>query len=169
MNNTTLTFMNGGLHDLTAETFTPDIYLIAQNLSHVNRWTGNTPVPFSVAQHSLLVSYLVPPRFALEALLHDATEAYLGDIAAPLKELLPEYKRLEKAHQSVISAEFGVPEVMNPDVKYCDNLSQRIENTFLRNRIECDADKYSEVWESLPAYGEETRRAFLRRFKELYL
>lgn len=108
----------------------PGIGTIAHALSNINRWTGHTLRPFSVAQHSLLVSYLVPPEFALEALLHDATEAYLGDIAAPLKSLLPEYQRLELIHWEWIAEAFGLPRDMSPEVKYADMQALALEKYY---------------------------------------
>lgn len=108
----------------------PRIETIAHALSNINRWTGHTSRPFSVAQHSLLVSHLVPPEFALGALLHDATEAYLGDIAAPLKSLLPEYQRLESSHWGWIAEAFRLPRDMSPEVKYADMQALALEKYY---------------------------------------
>lgn len=71
---------------------------IARGLSRACRFAGQTVPFYSVAQHSVLASYLVPPEDALHALLHDAAEAYLGDLTGPLKRLLVSY------HQALLNS-----------------------------------------------------------------
>jgi hypothetical protein len=75
---------------------------IAHALSQINRFTGHTQWPYSVAQHCMAVSEFVDAPCNLWALLHDAAEAYLGDVASPLKQLLPEYSKLEEKVERVI-------------------------------------------------------------------
>lgn len=67
-----------------------DIHLedIARALANTSRWAGHTPHYYSVAEHSIRVAMLVEPHHKLQALLHDAAEAYLGDIPTPIKRLL---------------------------------------------------------------------------------
>lgn len=93
---------------------------IATALSNCCRFAGHLPEFYSVAQHSVLTSLLVSPEFALEALLHDAQEAYVCDIPSPLKMLLPDYQQIENYVESVIRKKFGLPEAMSAPVKYAD-------------------------------------------------
>ena len=73
-----------------------DIVEIAHSLALINRYNGHTQVPYSVAQHSVIVSQLVPEAYALEGLLHDAGEAYIGDIVSPFKHFFPKILFLEQ-------------------------------------------------------------------------
>jgi hypothetical protein len=93
---------------------------IACALSKLCRFTGHTRVFYSVAQHSVMVSNLVPPQDALAGLLHDASEAFLNDINSPLKQLLTQYKEIEKRVESVIMRNFGLPETLPTSVKTAD-------------------------------------------------
>lgn len=63
---------------------------IAHSLAHLCRYTGHTRMFYSVAQHSLLVAEKIPGGSGLKlaALLHDAAEAYIGDVSSPLKQWL---------------------------------------------------------------------------------
>lgn len=97
-----------------------DIEEIAHALSHLCRFTGHTRMFYSVAQHSVMVSHLVPPEHALAGLLHDATEAYLGDVAAPLKQMLSDYKALEKQLEKALYKHFHLPAVLPDEVKLAD-------------------------------------------------
>lgn len=103
-----------------------DIEDIARALAHVNRFTGHTEFPYSVAQHSLLVleicrHYLTAKRGALfHALMHDASEAYLADIASPFKPELSNYRELEGRVTKRINTKYGVRSKWHPEVKWCD-------------------------------------------------
>ncbi len=97
-----------------------DIGDIAHALSQLCRFGGHTSRFYSVAEHSVRVSSIVPPEHALQGLLHDATEAYLVDMPSPIKRLLPEYYLLEQRLWHVIADKFGVPREMHESVKEID-------------------------------------------------
>lgn len=100
---------------------------IASALSKLCRHTGHTKQFYSVAEHSILVSKIVQPEHALAALLHDATEAYLGDVSSPLKALLPNYKIIEKKLQAVILKKFTGSEKLPDQVKHADLIALATE------------------------------------------
>lgn len=81
---------------------------IAIGLSRIARFNGQTTEFYSVAQHSVIVSSLVPERLKLAALLHDAAEMATGDIVSPLKALFPAFKEIENRVEAAIFAKFGV-------------------------------------------------------------
>lgn len=65
------------------EVFVDDV---ARSLAKLCRYNGHCRHFYSVAQHSVFVSELVPPEFGLHGLIHDAAEAYAGDLTRPLKQ-----------------------------------------------------------------------------------
>ncbi|WP_421999380.1 hypothetical protein [Reyranella sp.] len=60
------------------------------------------------------------PEFAMEALFHDAAEAFLGDITRPLKQLLPEYKVIERDVGAAIFHRLGIDETSVSAIKGAD-------------------------------------------------
>lgn len=95
------------------------IYLedIAHHLSNIQRFGGSLPldVNYSVAQHSILMaeyaqSIFGDPELSAACLLHDASEAYLGDIVTSLKAVLPEYKSLETHLTTLIENKYKLLE-----------------------------------------------------------
>lgn len=98
-----------------------DIRAIAHALSHINRFTGHTIAPYSVAQHSVLVSRACPPELAFAGLMHDAHEAFVGDVASPIKwELGRAWRELEERVERATLAAFGLPWPHLPGVKHAD-------------------------------------------------
>ncbi len=104
---------------------------IAHALSMICRYGGHVSRFYSVAEHSVLISRALPRELALRGLLHDATEAYVGDVVRPLKHLLPEYRRIEDRLMNAICARFGIPWVFPPEVKEADNRILRDERAAL--------------------------------------
>lgn len=120
-----LTHNNVYVDIVNTEPSTLRIEDIAWGLANTSRFSGHTAVPYTVAEHSIRVADLLrawgySPRAQLAGLLHDATEAYLGDIATPLKRLLPEYAVLESNLEKVIELRFNVQIAGRPEVKQAD-------------------------------------------------
>lgn len=106
---------------------------IAKGLSNICRFGGQIHSFSSVARHTLLVWYLAPDHLKKLALLHDATEAYLGDIIKPLKVLLePIYGPIEKAFERIIFSKYGLPFTDTEAIKPYDKLALEIEHAFFR-------------------------------------
>ncbi len=81
---------------------------IAHALSLVCRFGGHVDRFYSVAEHCWLMSFAVPPEHALWALLHDAAEAYVGDMVRPLKQQMPDYCFAEGRVLTAIMERFGM-------------------------------------------------------------
>jgi hypothetical protein len=104
-----------------------DILDIAHALANTCRFGGHTREFYSVAQHSIMVAELVPPELKLQALMHDAAEAYLTDIPTPIKKRLPGYVELEDNLMKVIAARFGFDWPMADEVKAADKAELEYE------------------------------------------
>ena len=84
------------LHYLDPQPDEIDIGDIAHALSLTCRFSGQCREFYSVAQHSYLMTNLVPNEYKLHALLHDASEAYMPDLPRPEKAELPKFRKMEK-------------------------------------------------------------------------
>jgi hypothetical protein len=105
---------------LTPEASIITVEDIASGLANEARFNGQTRSFYSVAQHSVMVSRIVPPDYAWQGLFHDAAEAVMKDIPKPLKRLLPDYQDLEWSVESAILAKFGVALPLHPSIKAAD-------------------------------------------------
>lgn len=87
------------------------IHDISVSLGRQCRFNGNIlDQHYSVAQHSVYVSHLVPPQMALAGLLHDASEMVTGDIVSPVKRLIgPMLREIEDRIQAAVHIAFGLP------------------------------------------------------------
>lgn len=127
----TITLAGGGYFDfINPERSDIRIRDIARGLSNTCRFGGQASAGdgfYSVAQHSVLVSRLVDPEHALPALMHDAAEAYIGDMVGPLKQLCPDFKAIEKRVEAAIFAHFQISLPLHPSIKHADLRALRTE------------------------------------------
>lgn len=104
-----------------------DIRDIAHSLAMQCRWTGHTREFYSIASHSLhvcdIVTLLGHPEHALAALLHDAAEAYYGDVSTPLKKWLPDYNRALDIGEAVVALAMNLPADMPSVVHRADAMA----------------------------------------------
>jgi hypothetical protein len=149
---------------------------IASHLARICRFGGAIRSDieiYSVAQHCCLVSDHCPPHLRLEGLLHDAAEAYTGDMIKPIKLLLGDkVKAIESAVDGAIRGKFGLPLFLTPEVKHQDYLAVTTEHR------DVQIDRGAVDWGSLPQPWPEKIRPwgvfqaqdeFLWRFHRLYL
>ena len=144
---------------------------IAHHLSMLCRYTGACRRFESVAEHSVLVSQVVPPEHAFAGLMHDATEAYVNDLNRPLKHswLLWGYRRIEARNWAVIAEKFGLPVVLPQCVHDADIAVLRAEQNALMLPLPADqgwpdyaADVEIQCWPP-----EVAEKRFLDRFFDL--
>jgi len=151
---------------------------IALALSNLCRFGGHSRAFYSVAQHSVIVCDLLaetgaPADQVLAALLHDASEAYLGDLPHPIKhrsELGAQFKAAEHRLEAVINARFGLPPEASAAIKPIDRALLATERrTFSRVAWEWPEldgveplDLEIEPWEPRRA-----AREFLDRYERL--
>ncbi|MEM9783276.1 MAG: HD family hydrolase [Pseudomonadota bacterium] len=162
---------------------------IAQGLSRVARWNGQTsgPHPLSVAEHSLIVEYIRgrmrPAPTAeerLAALLHDAPEYVIGDMISPFKAALGiDYRAFEARLARAVHLRFGLPaslpEAWEARIKKADRLSAWFEATQLAGFSPSEAARFfprpRAVWAAdlviEPAAADLVRARFVERFQAL--
>lgn len=171
-----------------------DIEDIAHGLSLICRYGGQCKEFYSVAEHSLRVTDLVgqlwkettegedaSPLLLLTALLHDASEAFIGDVITPLKRIqeMEAYRCVEQAIEETISRQWGLLYPLPEIVRNVDRLCMYVEmKEFLHRSIEelvtfpLDLREFSSLdgfpgprWETLPS--KLARVMFIRRYQQL--
>lgn len=114
----------------------PDMFClgdIARGLANTCRFAGQCEY-YSVAQHSILVAMLAPAKLRPVALLHDASEAYIHDIAKPTKNLISGYAPIEEAFERAIFKKFKVYFELLKEIKPYDMQALQIEYEYIHNQ-----------------------------------
>lgn len=147
---------------------------IASALSNVCRFSGHLPCFYSVAQHLVNTSRIVPPELAFTALMHDTAEAFTNDLPTPLKWALPIFKELETKIESAMAAKFGFPFPYPPEIKEADTNMLILEKIYVKGDMSVWPNYENIVvdhlvnkvdlkgWQPIRA-----KREFLERFEEL--
>lgn len=106
---------------------------IAHSLSMICRFGGHCHPYYSVAEHCVRVSRsdLIPREYRLDALLHDAAEAYLGDLIRPVRACLPTFQALEDRLFAVIAERFGISPLPPKQIVEADNVALQEELAYL--------------------------------------
>lgn len=141
---------------------------IARALSRVQRFGGHTHKPYSVAEHSVLVSYLCKPENALVGLFHDASEAYVGDVISPLKGNIPAYKGIERQWMIAIAEAMDIPGLLdfNEDVHQADAVALQTErrDVFTPSRVSLNGPPPSERFKATGYDPEQAYQLFVGRY-----
>lgn len=164
-------FANPSALDITIED-------LAWGLACEPRFRGQTQTRarrrafYSVGQHSVFGSWQAPPELAFDFLMHETGEFLFGDMLAPLKITIPEFKRREKECAALLEARFGVKMLDPAAIK---RLDQRMLATEKRD-LYPQEDHVLWPWTAGAEPFEEQIRPwdpaiaadqFLRRYQEL--
>lgn len=167
---TITTYTGVGANLAEPETIDFRIEDIAHALAHMCRFSGHTREFYSVAQHCVEGSYLIAKPYCLDFLMHDAHEAYVADVAAPLKKLLPDYRALEHRVESALRAWVGLVSFATTAVRTVDLWMLEIEQRNLMKPPYAQsgvprqyADRTIAPWSPEVAKAE-----FLRHFDQYY-
>lgn len=154
---------------------------VAHALSHICRYNGHCKKFYSVAEHSVLVSRIIRKMWPddLQAiwagLLHDATEAYVGDVTTPLKITMPQFMELEDKLTKDIAKKFGVEwdKRTVERVKVADMIALRTE----AERLFANVSEWSAIrrYDYMPQLQEKNfpisspaaKKLFLKEFKKI--
>lgn len=167
------TWLRGRFYPLDPRPEEVKIEDIAAGLSKQCRFNGHIDRFYSVAEHSVIASTLTTDiHLAKWLLMHDAPEAYIGDMVRPLKAVIPQFQEIEDRIMTAIAERVGLDGDMPAEVKTIDNIMCSTEKR--------DLIPGSPPWKGMPpaiqgmvipereVRPEEARIMFMRRFHELF-
>jgi len=147
-----------------------DIIDIAHSLSLTTRWNGHSKEPYSISEHCVwMAERATAPETKMEALLHDASEAYIVDVPTPIKKRMPEYLIVEEQIMKLVAEKFGFNHKMSDEVKKLDRqaLEFEWENKVLDNTFK-SMDCYEAERRFLESYYSiKEELEALRNFEEI--
>lgn len=172
--------MSGWMQTYTGRAFHPlepnlddiDIEDIAHALAMTCRYNGHCYRFYSVAEHCVILSHTVDPVNARWALMHDAAEAYIGDMVRPLKYDLPEFQAAEDRLDAAIAGKFDLGWPMPAQVKEHDTrivIDERSQNMATAPQPWSLLAGYQPLGVTL-SYWDPTRAEveFMSRYKQLF-
>ncbi len=178
---------NGGVR---VDAFQVKLTDVAHGLANQRRFAGHLYRPYTVAEHSVLGSHLVPEHLALQFLFHDADEGFgLGDMNGKLKHLFATCtKPVSDAITEALCEKFDVPYPFDPEVKRVDKMLGDYEalvmhpahpKMFAGYGVSADAirstppkdmlDKMQNWFSRPPVKDEDLANLWLVRFNEMIL
>lgn len=150
---------------------------LASALSNICRFSGHLPKFYSVAQHLVNTSRIVPVEFAFDALMHDTAEAFTNDLPTPLKWVFPVFKELEDKIEAAMAERFGFKYPYPQEVKIADTQMLMLEKVYVKEDdnewpnyppldLKLEAELYAKV-DLKPWQPCRAKREFIERFEEL--
>lgn len=150
---------------------------IASALSNVCRFSGHLPRFYSVAQHLVNTSRIVPVELAYTGLMHDTAEAFTNDLPSPLKWKYPSFKDLETAIESAMSKKLGFEFPYPPEIKHADSIMLILEKIYVKEDTSIwpryeewtteTVEPYRELVDLRSWNPDRAKKNFLKRYWEL--
>ena len=173
------TYSGEKFYFLTPKTQVFKLKDIAHALSMICRFTGHCKEFYSVAEHSWHVARMLegcPIEVQIAGLLHDASEAYITDIASPIKQHLPDYQKLEDGILAAIFAQYHLEYPMHPAVKQADLAMLSTEAHYMLHSGGNSWDMWKErrrpapnaLYRPINMPPRQAAQLFLDKFNELY-
>lgn len=150
---------------------------IAHALANICRFGGHTEQFYSVSQHSCLGVDILrlqckTPAIQYQFLMHDATEAYVGDCVRPLKYSMPEFMEIEDRTWFAIAKALGLPRKLDPIIKITDRVLLSTERRdvvpFHEGFVYKEKKPPSRLFRITTWSPEKTKARFMSEYKRLY-